>query len=284
VYYTNGVKHIAFKHLIVNKKIWKYYLSCEVLILIGLFFMLLYRGGYDFTKLDWKVTREYLIYIHLNGMWDFTLILLVFQTMNFLSQKEKEKMEKENLEKENAKSKFEALRQQLNPHFLFNSLSSLKALIASNPAEAEKYVMQLSDVYRYLINHRSHDVVLLEDEIEFIQSYLFLLKIRYEENVKVSFNIGNVYKKMKLAPLTLQILLENTVKHNIISASTPLQIDVYTSDNSVVVSNTLQPRIEVEGSSNFGLYNLNQQYKFLTGKEIEIIKTDTEFSVAVPLL
>lgn len=284
VHFTNDIDQISLSKLIRNRKIWKYYLSCEVLVLIGMYLMLLSRGIYNFSDLNWKITREYLIYIHLNGMWDFTIILLVVQSMNFFSQKEKTSVEKEFIEKENAKSKFEALRQQLNPHFLFNSLSSLKALIESNSKEAGKYVIQLSDVYRYLITHRSSDVVLLEEEIAFIKSYLFLLKIRYEENIIVSLSINEDSNKMKLAPLTLQILLENTVKHNIISEANPLQIKIYTENNRIVVSNTLLPREQVEGSSNFGLYNLSQQYKFLTGKEIEIQKTETNFNVFIPLI
>lgn len=284
VHFTNDIDQISFKKLIRNKKIWKYYLSCEVLVLIGMCLMLLSRGIYDFSALNWKITREYLIYIHLNGMWDFTIILLVVQSMNFFSQREKTNVEKENIAKENAKSKFEALRQQLNPHFLFNSLTSLKALIATNSADAEKYVVQLSGVYRYLIKHRSSDVVMLQEEIEFIKSYLFLLKIRYEENVEIVFDIEDGYTTRLLVPLTLQLLLENAIKHNVISESAPLSIKVFTKDEAVVVWNTFQPRDEVEGSSNFGLYNLNQQYKFITGKEIDITKTETDFSVSVPLI
>lgn len=283
-FFTNKITNLSIKTAFREKGILKFYLATESITLIASYLLLMQRGQADLAAGNWKQISLNVINTHIFGLLAYSFMLFVYQTLNVLGQKEKMATEKQMLEKENAKSKFEALRQQLNPHFLFNSLTSLKALIATNPVEAEKYVVQLSGVYRYLINHRSHDVVLLEDEIEFIQSYLFLLKIRYEENLKVAFDIKDEYRHKRLAPLTLQILLENTVKHNIISEASPLNIKVFTENDTIIVSNTLQPRDEVEGSSNFGLYNLSQQYKFLTGNEIEIQKTDKEFSVAVPLI
>lgn len=280
--FTNKLTNLTLKTFF-RKEILFFYLTSELITLLTSYLTFI-QSGMDRSAWNWKMISIFLISSHTFSLLAYSFMLFVYQTLNALAQKEKVLVEKEALEKENAKSKFEALRQQLNPHFLFNSLSSLKALIASNSAEAEKYVVQLSDVYRYLINHRANDLVSLKDEITFIRSYLFLLEIRYEDNLHVSFQVQDEYEKYRLAPLTLQILLENTVKHNIISGLNPLQIKIYTENNNITVSNTLQPRDQVEGSSNFGLYNLGQQYKFLTGKEIDIQKTTTDFSVTIPLI
>lgn len=211
-----------------------------------------------------------------------SLILFIYRYVTLESESTIIKVDKERLEKENIRSQFEALRNQLNPHFLFNSLNSLKSLIDSQPDRAKDFVIQLSDVYRYLLKHRSHEYVHLSEEIKFMESYAYLMKIRYEETIHIQ--IAEKYDDTVLiVPLTLQLLVENAVKHNIISAAHPLSIHIEIDQRGyVVVTNNYQPRLEVEGSSNFGLHNLNQQYKFIAQTEIIIEKSETQFVVRIP--
>ena len=213
-----------------------------------------------------------------------SLILFIYRYVSLESESNIIKLEKEKLEKENIRSQFEALRNQLNPHFLFNSLNSLRALVDSQPDKAKDFILQLSDVYRYLLKHRSHEYVPLREEIAFMESYAYLMKIRYEDTINIQ--ISETYQdSFQIVPLTLQLLVENAVKHNIISTALPLSITIAVDEEDyIVVTNNFQPRLEVEGSSNFGLYNLNQQYKFLADEEIVIEKNDKHFIVKVPLL
>lgn len=212
------------------------------------------------------------------------VILFVYQNITIGKEREKIKLEKEQVTSENIRSQFESLRQQLNPHFLFNSLNSLKSLVSTQPKQAEEFIVQLANVYRYLLKHRSHDLVTLEDETSFLNSYVFLLKIRFEDNLKIDKICEHEHLRKLLVPLTLQLLIENAVKHNIISSAIPLSIKISVNENSLLVSNGIHLRQEVEGSSNFGLYNLKRQYKFFTDEEIVIQKNQTDFSVKIPLL
>lgn len=214
-----------------------------------------------------------------------SLILFIYRFITLQRESVQIKIEKEQIANENIRSQFEALRQQLNPHFLFNSLNSLKSLVSTHPRQAEEFIVQLATVYRYLLKHRSRDLVSLESEIGFIKSYIFLLKIRFEDTLKIELNLDDSYRSLLLVPLTLQLLVENAVKHNIISSAAPLTIEITgVVGGYLVVTNKIQIRQEVEGSSNFGLYNLNRQYRFLMDEEITIEKNETQFKVQVPLL
>ncbi|MBL7864579.1 MAG: histidine kinase [Cyclobacteriaceae bacterium] len=214
-----------------------------------------------------------------------SLVLFIYRYVSLEKESGAIKLEKEKLEKENIRSQFEALRQQLNPHFLFNSLNSLRSIVSSNPQQAEDFIVQLATVYRYLLKHRSHDAVPLSEEITFIKSYFFLLKIRFEETLSLKINVDDAHLNKLIVPLTLQLLIENAVKHNVISTTLPLYIEIgIAKEKYLIVTNKLQLRLEVEGSSNFGLYNLNKQYSFLANEEIIIQKDQGHFTVKIPLI
>lgn len=213
-----------------------------------------------------------------------SIILSVYLATSTTERQKKLMLEKEKLEKENIRAQFESLKQQVNPHFLFNSLNSLKAIANTHPEQVENYVIQLSNVYRYLLKHRSQDVVTLATELAFLKSYQYLLAIRFEDNFKIDIDIDEEYLQCSIPPLTLQLLVENAVKHNSISSDNVLSVKVYTTGQSMlIVSNNIQKRQTVEGSSNFGLYNLNEQFRFLFSKEIVIDKTNDTFAVLIPL-
>ncbi|GAB2569125.1 sensor histidine kinase [Spirosoma areae] len=179
-----------------------------------------------------------------------------------------------------------ALQTQLNPHFLFNSLNSLSSLIADEPAKAERFVDEMSSVYRYLLRNNDHQLTTLQAELTFIDSYYHLLKTRYGPAIDLTKTIDESYLPCKLPPLTLQLLLENAVKHNIVSAEQPLTIRLSTSpDGWLRVSNTLQRKpINRVNSTQKGLLNILSKYQLLGQAAPIVEETATDFVVALPLI
>jgi two-component system, LytTR family, sensor kinase len=193
------------------------------------------------------------------------------------------KIENEKLKKENLQARLESLKQQISPHFLFNTLNTLSALSKEN--KVKEYVAEISNVYRYLLQYKENDMVTVSEELMFIDSYLYILRERFEEGLDVTINIRDSIQATLLPPLALQTLVENAVKHNIVSISKPLHIRIYDTDQFIVVTNNLQSRQSLGyESSQSGLNNINQRYKLLVNKEIVIERTDFEFTIKLPLL
>lgn len=217
----------------------------------------------------------------------FISLLLVFIDLGFhllnkwrVSQAEIERFKKENME-----TQFEMLRMQVNPHFLFNSLNTLSSLIYENQDTASNYVREMSSVYRYILEKRKSDIVSLKEELEFTKSYIYMLSLRFENKIKFELNIDDRLIGTVVVPLTLQILIENAVKHNVVSQRKPLTISIYTqTDNSLVVKNNLQPKPAGSYSSGIGLNNIRSRIEILSDRKMQINKTETEFSVKIPLL
>jgi sensor histidine kinase YesM len=275
--YSKSINFVIISELIVG-------------VLITILFIYLTNTYGSFSGPAGKVKQGFKQSLH--GAINFNIFLLIIHSIilsvylatSTADKQRKLILEKEKLEKENIRAQFESLRQQVNPHFLFNSLTSLQVLAKEKSELVEDYVAQLSNVYRYLLKHRKQDLVSLKNELEFIKSYLYLLNIRFEKGLKVEIDVNEKYHNSSIPPLTLQILIENAVKHNIISESYPLHIQIYSNgEDRLAVSNNKQPRQMVEGSSHFGLYNLNLQYKFFFGKEIIINKGDGRFCVYIPI-
>jgi two-component system, LytTR family, sensor kinase len=190
------------------------------------------------------------------------------------------------LKEANTKAQFELLKQQINPHFLFNALSTLKSLIRLQDSNAEDFVMSLSDVYRKLLQRRDKELIRLSDEIEIVNSYLFMQKLRFEGNLNIEINIEPAYLETTfLPPFALQILVENTIKHNIVSQRKPLTIYINAVDNQrIVIKNTLQPKKTNEESTGWGLSNLIERFEAFTKEKVEIQEDEMSFSVSLPLL
>lgn len=190
------------------------------------------------------------------------------------------------LKTENIQAQFEILRQQISPHFLFNSLSSLRSMIRSSNKNAEQFVIKLTDIYRLLLTKKEIDTVPLKDELKFIDDYSFLLFARYENRLSIEIDIPQEMQNLKIPTFTLQLLLENCVKHNIVSKEKPLQINVYNSGlNSIVVENNLQPKSQTEEASGTGLQNLAKRYALLNIPEgVQIFSDDLVYSVTIKLL
>lgn len=193
--------------------------------------------------------------------------------------------EAEQLKKVNLQSQLEGLKGQVNPHFLFNSLNSLSSLISDEPERAEKFVDEMSKVYRYLLRNNEEGLVTLDVEMQFIHSYFHLLKTRYGESLQLETNIDPQFLACQLPPLTLQMLVENAVKHNMMLKDSPLKIMIMTTNSrKLVVCNNLQRKVRNVSSNKVGLSNIMNKYRLMNQEEIMINDDGREFLVVIPLL
>jgi hypothetical protein len=203
----------------------------------------------------------------------------------FMQKLSEAKIQSEKLEKRSAEAQFEALRNQINPHFLFNSLNVLSSLVYKSPDTAVEFILQLSKVYRYLLYYQEKKLVALWEELDFIQSYIFLVKIRFKDNLSITQDIQVDVQQYFIIPACLQLLIENAFKHNIVSAKKPLHIHIYTECNTwLVVSNNYQERKTKEDSTSVGLKNIAERYKFISDHDIVVEKSAENFTVKLPLV
>jgi len=209
----------------------------------------------------------------------------VEQMQSYFSELQVKKNELLQLQKENLQSQFEMLKNQVNPHFLFNSLNVLTSLISIEPELAEKFTGQLSKVYRYVLEHRSDDMVQLRTELDFLKSYTFLLGIRFGDKLVVDYRIDEEKLEYKIPPLSLQILIENAIKHNTFTNRSPLNIDIFVDDeNYLNVINNYQKREKNMESTSLGLINIANRYSFLTDRPTSFGVDQQRFVARIPLL
>ena len=195
------------------------------------------------------------------------------------------KMQAERGKANMAQYRYMKLKQQVNPHFLFNSLNILDCLVCDEKSEeASTYIHKLAGIYRYMIKSEDEELVPLRDELEFVQQYIDLLQIRFPEGFKVELDVPEDLMSRYVLPCSLQLLIENATKHNAVRSATPLTIRLKADENHVCVSNNIVPKFGKVESTGLGLKYLKQQYLDLSGKRIEIIHTENEFRVTLPLI
>lgn len=213
-------------------------------------------------------------------------ILMLAKYIDQVAVVQRQEQRIKDIESEIMRVKYQQLKAQVNPHFLFNSLNILISLINSNPNKATDFTKQLAAIYRYLLSNDKQDIVLLAEELKFAQQYSQILKIRYGEGIKINIPQPTdvAVTSMRIVPTAMQILIENACKHNIISTSNPLIINAFIDDNKIIVTNNLSPRPIPADSTGVGLKGLKEKYKIISHKEIEINQTDTTFSVSIPLI
>lgn len=213
------------------------------------------------------------------------VISFFLNAWSFLTNWRKAALETADLKKEQMVAKYESLKNQVNPHFLFNSLNALTNLVYEDQDQAANFIRQLSKVYRYVLDTRTQEVVPLKTELTFLESYIFLQKIRFEDKLTVNINV-NGHEQTMLPPIAIQMLIENAIKHNTIAEEEPLTIDLYVeNDEFIVVKNNLQKKsIPIEASSGMGLTNIKARYEFLSKIPVEVLETDTDFIVKLPLI
>ena len=222
--------------------------------------------------------KAYLIRITLSGV----LMLLSVKFLYLNKQNNLKELENEKLKSSYLNSKLENLKDQINPHFLFNSFANLSALIDENQKTAKKYLSNLSDVFRYSLNNSNEQIVNLADELELLNSYIELYKIRIKDGLTLIVDLKD--KEKKILSMSLQPLLENVIKHNEISKEKPVTIELKQRGNLFSFKNNLNQRNKSVSENGIGLSNLNERYKILVGKEIDIQNTSSQFIVTLPLV
>jgi len=210
-------------------------------------------------------------------------VLIIKYLFDTYEEKRRIEIEYETLKTQNLAALHEVLKQQLKPHFLFNSLDTLKSLVKRNPELAELFITELAAVYRYMMSHQNKTVVTLKEEIIFLESYLSLLRIRFGESIKTKISVSNELYSSLIPPNTLQLLIENAVKHNGFSMKNPLSITVFAENNFLTVSNNLQPKEGSNESSSLGLSNISSRYRLLFKKDIIIQQKNNYFLIQLPI-
>ncbi|WP_265426741.1 2TM domain-containing protein [Chryseobacterium sp. YIM B08800] len=204
--------------------------------------------------------------------------------MEELKRSSKKEVVEQKLIAKSANAQFESLKNQLDPHFLFNSLNVLSSLIDENPSQAQKFTASMSKIYRYVLEQKDKELVTIEDEIEFAKTYCGLLKTRFEDSVNFIFDVKENDLRRFVVPLSLQLLLENCIKHNLATSSKPLLIRIFTEGGTLCIENNLQIREQIKESAGIGLANIVQRYSLLTKKNVFIEKSEDYFKVKLPIL
>lgn len=214
------------------------------------------------------------------------MVILVISSrlIRLLQITQENRVEKEQLKQQVLRNELEALKNQLNPHFLFNSLNSLSLLVREDQKAALKFINRLSFLYRYILQSQDQSLVTVKEELGVLESYVYLIKERYRENFGVNIKIEQSIHQRRIPNLALQLLLENAVKHNEISGEKPLVVEVYSEGNTIVVKNDLQERTGPVESTHKGLANLNARFELYKIGSIQINKTESHFVVKIPTL
>ena len=212
------------------------------------------------------------------------IIVVIFHAFYFYKQTQETKLKEQKIIAGTASAKFESLKNQIDPHFLFNSLNVLSSLIEENPETAQDFTTSLSKIYRYVLEQKDKELVPIEEELDFAKTYMNLLLMRFENSLtfEIPENIG--ISEAKVVPLSLQLLLENTIKHNIVSSSKPLHIRIYTESGNLVIENNLQKKESLNNRKGVGLQNIVNRYSILTKRVVTIEETSEHFRVRLPIL
>lgn len=258
-------------------------------ITLGILFAIRF-GSYLFFKdqllrqAHFELTRElWAASILLNILMVLSIIMAIFG-FHFFRRWREEKLLAAELEKEKALVQYDNLKNQLNPHFLFNSLTSLNSLIYENPQLASDFLQQLSRVFRYILENKDKNLVRVATEVSFVTNYVHLMQTRFDGALQVSFSISKEAEELKIVPVTLQVLIENATKHNVTSTASPLCVNIYDKDGYMIIENNLQKKHIVETSNGHGLANLRNLYQFLSDDEVIVEETEKIFAVKIPLV
>jgi len=268
--------HFPVKRLIFQV-LWTIGLSMIIIV-----FAILINGAYWHLKLTSDIFINQGFF-----MMKITFTFLFASTMIsnaiiFFKNWKEAAVQQEKLKREQLALQYETLKSQVNPHFLFNNLNSLTSLISTNPEKAIDFVKKLSEVYRYVLDQKDCELVTLETELKFLESYVYLQQIRFGSNLEVQINVSP--KNYKVIPLSVQMLVENAIKHNEISDRNPLTINIFTTDDQyLVIENRLHKKAGSEGSGS-GIQNIKSRYEFFTEKDLIIGISKDHFRVSIPLL
>lgn len=270
-----------------NYKKWNLINKILIIFLSNSFLLILFILLSVLISQTFNLRKEYnYLFLIIRGSMSIAIIYLIQYTLNLNARNQSVLLHNQKLKTENIRAQFEILRQQISPHFLFNSLSSLRSMIRSSNKNAENFVIKLSDTYRLLLANKEIDTIALKEELEFIEDYLFLLFARHENMLRIEIDIPQDLFKFKIPTFSLQLLLENCVKHNIVSKEKPLHIKIYDSGvQSISVENNLQQKINAEEESGIGLQNLIKRYDLLGVTDgVQIFSDESVYRIKLKLI
>lgn len=267
-----------------RKRFWLGAVGSVVLTLAGIFLIRVVINviieAEDFVAF-WKA--EKLRFYILAFLITMTLSLF-FHALNFYKRYQEQKVKQHQIIAGTASAKFESLKNQIDPHFLFNSLNVLNALIEENPERAQKFTSSLSKVYRYVLEQKDKELVSLAEELAFAKTYMELLRMRFEDSLFYTLPEVDPNAEGKVVPLSLQLLLENTIKHNVVSPQRPLHISITVEGDYLVVSNNLQKKEVLNDRNGVGLQNIVSRYALVTRRNVLIENDSNRFAVSIPVL
>ena len=231
-----------------------------------------------------EASRNYLFHYLARTSLVAFVSFLVCHVLDLVSRLEMEKLKSVTLEKQKVENELEVLKAQINPHFFFNSLTSLSVLIREDAKKAMEFVNHLSNAFRYILDKRQLSKVSLKDELAYLDSYMFMMRQRFGESLQLHLQVDDILLKKSIPQFALQLVVENAIKHNIISAQHPLTVSVLSSQDSILIRNNTHLKKSNNGGYGIGLKNLHMRYSLLQKKKVEIIQTDSYYEVKLPLL
>lgn len=253
--------------------------SVAVIFLLRIFEDVLIEGTPFSIFLNKETMSNYLVAVILTF-----IVTLAFHAFHFYKAYNENRVKEQKIIAGTASAKFESLKNQIDPHFLFNSLNVLSSLIEENPDNAQKFTTSLSKIYRYVLEQKDKELVTVQEELSFARTYMNLLKMRFENSITFDLPEGYDNQDAKVVPLSLQLLLENTIKHNVVSEQKPLHIRIFIKDNYLVVQNDLQKKEVLSDRKGVGLQNIINRYGILTRRKVLIDHSGSVFAVHLPIL
>lgn len=282
-YFYKKLKNNLFQ----TKNIFKYQFTVISIALLSLT-VAMYILHFHIAELlgcEWTTTPLSLMKDDLSKSLVITLVFnLIYLTIVFISYKRDADLNEEKIKKENLLFKYESLRNQIDPHFLFNSFSVLNTLIQTDQNTATEFLNNLSDLYRYVLLNKDKNLTSIHKELECLNSYLYLMKIRHEDCIESEINIPEKVLSRHIPTMSLQMLVENAIKHNSFNEKHPLKISLSYSNDYLTIANKLNVRKTNKISAGIGLKNIEKRYELYTDQKVTIDKTDTHFIVKIPLL
>lgn len=231
-----------------------------------------------------RTTTDIIINYNNAALFCTLTIVAIYESFYFINELRDSIEEKEMFKRESLNAQINALKTQVNPHFLFNNLNTLSAIIPDEPEKAVDFVQELSKVYRHILEVRDEQSIPLVEELEVVKAYAFLLKTRFGNNLSIDIDVPENKLKSRIVPLSLQILMENAIKHNIVSAEKPLQVKIFTKNGNLVVSNNIQVKNQLTESTGIGLENIRNRYKLIGDKKVVVNSEGTHYTVNIPLI
>lgn len=289
LFYANAILFIYLDAIFKTERFTKsrvvigflasFFISIFVIFLLRVFEDVIVEGRSFTAFLTAETMSNYLVAIVLTFV-----VTLAFHAFYFYKAYNESKVKEQKIIAGTANAKFESLKNQIDPHFLFNSLNVLSSLIEENPENAQKFTTSLSKIYRYVLEQKDKELVTVQEELSFAKTYMNLLKMRFENSITYELPENFVNDEAKVVPLSLQLLLENTIKHNVVSEQKPLHIKIYVKDNYLIVENNLQKKEVMRDRRGVGIQNIVSRYAILSKRKVLIDETNSTFTVHLPIL